>query len=59
MERLGSAIAKGLDDPKVWAALAAQGVEKKEGGPDETRAYLAAELSKWEGIVKQSGATAK
>lgn len=59
VERLGSAIAKGLDDPKVWAALAAQGVEKKEGGPDETRAYLAAELSKWEGIVKQSGATAR
>ncbi|MCW5734918.1 MAG: tripartite tricarboxylate transporter substrate binding protein [Enhydrobacter sp.] len=59
VERLSSAIATGLHDPKVWAALAAQGVEKKEGGPDETRAYLAAELRKWEAIVKQSAAAAK
>ena len=59
VERLSSAITKGLHDPKVWAALAAQGVEKKEGGPEETRAYLADELRKWEGIVKQSAAAAK
>jgi tripartite-type tricarboxylate transporter receptor subunit TctC len=59
VERLSSAITNGLHDPKVWAALAAQGVEKKEGGPDETRTYLADELRKWEGIVKQSAAAAK
>ena len=38
----------------MWAALAAQGVEMKEGGPEQTRAYLADELRKWEAIVKQS-----
>ena len=54
VEKLSGAIIKGLHDPRVWEALAAQGVEKKEGGPEETRAYLAAELRKWEGIVKQS-----
>ena len=54
VEKLSNAITKGLHDPKVWEALAAQGVEKKEGGPEDTRAYLAAELRKWEAIVKQS-----
>ena len=29
----------------MFSALAAQGVEKKEGGPEETRAYLADEYS--------------
>ncbi len=38
----------------MWAALAQQGVEKKEGGPEETRAYLASEIKKWDAIVKQS-----
>lgn len=56
VEKLSAAILKGLHDPKVWAALAAQGVEKKEGGPEETRAYLAGELRKWEAIVKASAA---
>ena len=59
VEKLSVAIAKGLHDPKVWQALAAQGVEKKEGGPAETKAYLADELRKWEAIVKQSTAAAK
>jgi tripartite-type tricarboxylate transporter receptor subunit TctC len=54
VEKLSNAIKAGLHDQKVWAALAAQGVEKKEGGPEETRAYLAGELRKWGAIVKQS-----
>jgi tripartite-type tricarboxylate transporter receptor subunit TctC len=59
VERLSGAILKALHDPKVWEALAAQGVEKKEGGPDDTRAYLAGELRKWEAIVKASSAQTK
>ena len=54
IDKLSGAITAAMRDPKVSEALAAQGVEKKEGGPAETRAYLAHELSKWEGIVKQS-----
>jgi len=54
VDKLSGAITAALRDPKVSAALGAQGVEKKEGGPEETRAYLGQELSKWEGIVKQS-----
>ena len=54
VEKLSGAISKGLHDPKVWAALAAQGVEMKDGGPEQTRTYLADELRKWEAIVKQS-----
>jgi len=54
VEKLSNAIKAGLHDERVWAALAAQGVEKKEGGPEETRTYLADELRKWEAIVKQS-----
>jgi tripartite-type tricarboxylate transporter receptor subunit TctC len=56
VEKLSGAITAALHDQKVWAALAAQGVEKKEGGPEQTRAYLAAELRKWDAIVKQSAA---
>jgi tripartite-type tricarboxylate transporter receptor subunit TctC len=54
VDKLGGAITAALRDTKVSAALGAQGVEKKEGGPEETRAYLAEELRKWEAIVKQS-----
>ena len=54
IDKLSSAITAALHDDKVFAALATQGVEKKEGGPEETRAYLADELRKWDSIVKQS-----
>jgi tripartite-type tricarboxylate transporter receptor subunit TctC len=54
VDKLSGAITAALRDSKVSAALAAQGVEKKEGGPEETRTYLADELRKWEAIVKQS-----
>lgn len=54
IDKLSGAITAALHDEKVFAALAAQGVEKKEGGPEETRAYLADELHKWDSIVKQS-----
>jgi tripartite-type tricarboxylate transporter receptor subunit TctC len=56
VEKLSSAIMAALHDQKVWAALATQGVEKKEGGPEQTRAYLADQLRKWDAIVKQSAA---
>ena len=54
VDKLSGAITAALHDAKVWAALAAQGVEKKEGGPEETRAYLAEQLKLWDAIVKQS-----
>jgi tripartite-type tricarboxylate transporter receptor subunit TctC len=54
IDKLSGAITAALRDPKVREALAAQGVEQKEGGSDETRTYLAGELKKWEAIVKQS-----
>ena len=54
IDKLSGAIAAALRDAKVSAALAAQGVEKKDGGPEETRTYLADELRKWDAIVKQS-----
>lgn len=54
INQLVGAILKGLHDPKVWAARAQQGVEMKEGGPEETRKYLADELRKWDAIVKAS-----
>jgi tripartite-type tricarboxylate transporter receptor subunit TctC len=54
VDKLSNAIKTGLHDDKVWAALAQQGVEKKEGGPAETGAYLAGEIKKWDAIVKQS-----
>ena len=59
VDRLSGAILKALHDAKVWEALAAQGVETKEGGPEETRTYLADELRKWDTIVKASAAAAK
>jgi tripartite-type tricarboxylate transporter receptor subunit TctC len=57
IDKLSGAITAALRDPKVREALAAQGVEQKVGDSEETRAYLAGELKKWEAIVKQSGPT--
>jgi tripartite-type tricarboxylate transporter receptor subunit TctC len=59
IDKLSGAITAALRDDKVWAALAVQGVEKKEGGPEQTRVYLADQLRKWDAIVKQSAAAAK
>jgi tripartite-type tricarboxylate transporter receptor subunit TctC len=59
VEKLSNAIKAGLHNEKVWEALAKQGVEKKEGGPDETRAYLVGEIKKWDAIVKQSAPAKK
>lgn len=57
VDKLSGAITAALQDPKVASALASQGVDKKEGGPEETRAYLADQLQKWDAIVKQSPPT--
>ncbi|HSI00843.1 MAG TPA: tripartite tricarboxylate transporter substrate binding protein [Reyranella sp.] len=54
VDKLSGAITAALRDAKVSEALAKQGVEQKQGGPEETRAYLAEQLHKWEAIVKQS-----
>jgi tripartite-type tricarboxylate transporter receptor subunit TctC len=59
LDKLSGAITAALHDAKVSEALAGQGVEKKEGGPEETRSYLANELRKWEAIVKQSPPVAR
>jgi len=54
VDRLSGAIDKAMQNPKIKAILAAQGVDEKRGGPDELGAYLTKEISRWGEIVKLS-----
>ena len=54
VDKLSSAIAKALENPKIKEALLAQGIEEKRGGPPEVGTYLASEVRRWADIVKLS-----
>jgi tripartite-type tricarboxylate transporter receptor subunit TctC len=46
---------KAMDTPAVKARLAAAGVERADMTPEQFRAFIVEEISRWEVIVKQSG----
>jgi tripartite-type tricarboxylate transporter receptor subunit TctC len=54
--RLNQAILKVLDLPDIRAKLAEQGSEPAGNSPEEFRRFIAAEVDKWKGLVKISGA---
>ncbi|MDB5794731.1 MAG: hypothetical protein JWR25_1110 [Noviherbaspirillum sp.] len=46
---------KAMDTPTVKARLTAAGVERADMTPEQFRAFIVEEISRWESIVKQSG----
>ena len=57
VDRLNAAINKSLADPTVFSSLQKAGIDPTPGStPQQTAAFLKAELSKWAPIIKASGA---
>ena len=54
VERMQQEIAKVVRSPEVQAKFSASGAEPVGNTPDEFGAYLAAEVAKWERVVKQA-----
>jgi len=57
--KLNSEIARILAQPAVKERLVGQGLDPVGGTPEQFGAYLKAEISKWAGVVKASGARAE
>ena len=57
VDRLNAAINKSLADPAVFSSLQKAGIDPSPGStPQQTAAFVKAELSKWAPIIKASGA---
>ena len=57
VDRLNAAINKSLADPTVFSSLQKAGIDPTPGStPQQTAAFLKAELAKWAPIIKASGA---
>jgi tripartite-type tricarboxylate transporter receptor subunit TctC len=52
VRKLNAEINKGLTDPAVHAKLAADGVEVVGGTPEQTDAFIRAEMARWPKIIK-------
>jgi tripartite-type tricarboxylate transporter receptor subunit TctC len=57
--KLSQAANEALKSNEVLAVLEAQGVDPIGGTPDEFKAFIAAELKKWDGVVKEAGIKSK
>jgi tripartite-type tricarboxylate transporter receptor subunit TctC len=57
VDRLNTAINKSLADPAVYSSLQKAGIDPSLGStPQQTAAFVKAELAKWAPIIKASGA---
>jgi tripartite-type tricarboxylate transporter receptor subunit TctC len=57
VERLNAAVNQALADPAVFTSLENAGINPTPGStPDQTGAFVRAELAKWAPIIKASGA---
>lgn len=54
--KLNGAVRKALADPELQKQLSARGAEVSPTGPEETAAFLQAEIKRWGSAVRQSGA---
>jgi tripartite-type tricarboxylate transporter receptor subunit TctC len=54
--RLHADLAKALADPDTRQKLAAQGAETRGLSPEQSAAFVRAEIAKWAKVAKQSGA---
>lgn len=55
IDRLHQAIKDAVESPNVHDQLADMGVQSMSTSPDEFRAFIEAEMSKWGGVVEQAG----
>ena len=55
--RLNVALQAAMARPEVGGALARQGIQPQSGPPESFGTYVAAELAKWTGVVRQMGLT--
>lgn len=51
---LNDALSKALQDPKVAASLASQGIQPKPGSAGDYNALLATEAARWAGVAKDA-----
>ena len=58
IERLASAAARAMAQPETRSALAQQGFDMLEGGPEGLARHITAETAKWARVVQASGARA-
>jgi tripartite-type tricarboxylate transporter receptor subunit TctC len=56
VDRLAAAFKAALETPDIRSRMVTQGADPAYLGPDEFRAFLAAEMPKWARAVKDSGA---
>jgi tripartite-type tricarboxylate transporter receptor subunit TctC len=56
LDKLAAAFRATMETPDIRSRMVAQGADPAYLGPDEFRAYLAAEMPKWAKAVKDSGA---
>ncbi len=56
LERLAAAFKGAMETPEIRTRMVAQGADPAFLGPEDFRAYLAAEMPKWARAVKDSGA---
>jgi tripartite-type tricarboxylate transporter receptor subunit TctC len=54
--RLYGELAKALADPDTRQKLAAQGAEVRHNTPEQSAAFVRAEMAKWAKVVERSGA---
>lgn len=55
--RLNAALQAAMARPDVGGALARQGIQPQGGTPEAFGLYVAAEIAKWTGVVRQMGLT--
>ncbi|UIF90085.1 tripartite tricarboxylate transporter substrate binding protein [Cupriavidus sp. UYPR2.512] len=57
VRKLNAAATRALAHPETRASLAAQGAQPRGSTPEAYAAYLSAEMTRWQKVVKDSGAT--
>lgn len=55
VDKLNQALTAAVNDPATKERLLAAGIEPETSTPDELKAFVGAEITKWAGIVKAAG----
>ena len=58
VSRVYAVVARAIADPQVREKLSAQGADIRENTPQQTAAFVKAEMAKWATVAKQAGARA-
>jgi tripartite-type tricarboxylate transporter receptor subunit TctC len=55
IDKLNQALVQALAKPEVQAGLEKSGVEGKASSPEELKALIASELTRWTALIKEAG----